>query len=339
MKVKKNTNKKLKILIIRFSSIGDIILTTPVIRCINQQLNAEVHFLTQGAFAPLLSNNPFIDKLWIWEKKPTSLFKTLKDQQFDFVIDLHKNLRSSRTAIALNKKPLTFNKLTLEKQLLIRFHINWLPEKHIVDRYMEAVKVLGVLNDQNGLDYFIPKSLHFNIELPEKYIVLSIGANHFTKKMPPEKWIDLIGKSDHQFVLIGGQTEEFDGQFIKSFFPHKVINLCNQTNFDESAEIIKRASLLITNDTGMLHLGAALKQRIFSIWGGTIKEYGYWPYYPEGVLLNTNFEVLNLPCRPCSKFGRKDCPKGHFKCMNEINIDEIQKHINALDIQNSIHVS
>lgn len=145
-----------KILIIRFSSIGDIVLTTPVVRAVKQQLGAEVHFLTKEAFAPILLSNPYVDKVIILQDDFGQLITLLKAEQYDFIADLHHNLRTLRIKQALGRPSRSFHKLNFEKWLLVRTGINRLPDIHIVDRYMDTVRSLRVSKDNAGLDFIIP---------------------------------------------------------------------------------------------------------------------------------------------------------------------------------------
>ncbi|MCK4639093.1 MAG: glycosyltransferase family 9 protein, partial [Bacteroidales bacterium] len=160
-----------KILIIRFSSIGDIVLTTPVIRCLKQQLkDSEIHFLTKEQFVPIVKANPYIDKVHFIKNDLKQILSQLKSENLDFIVDLHKNFRSVFVKLKLRKPSKTFNKLNIKKWLLVNFKINLLPEIHIVDRYFKAVKILGVKNDGKGLDYFIPENEKVNIsELPSTH--------------------------------------------------------------------------------------------------------------------------------------------------------------------------
>jgi len=147
-----------KILVIRFSSIGDIVLTTPVLRCLKQFLpGVEVHFLTKTQYLPLLKENPYIDKIYCINDKVTEKLSDLKAEKYDFIIDLHKNIRSFQVKFALRTASGTFNKLNIQKWLYTNFKINKLPAVHIVDRYFEAAKKLQIKNDGKGLDYFIPQ--------------------------------------------------------------------------------------------------------------------------------------------------------------------------------------
>jgi ADP-heptose:LPS heptosyltransferase len=314
----------LKILVLRFSSIGDIVLTSPVLRCLKKQLSAEVHFLTKSAFAPILEANPYIDKVHSFQKEiPADLRNELKLEQFDQVIDLHHNLRTLRLKLVLGRPAHSFDKLNWEKWLLVNFGINKMPPVHIVDRYMDTVKHLGVTYDNEGLDYFIPPTENLDhIELPQTpFISFAIGATHATKRLPEEKIIEICRQSAQPIVLLGGKTEQTVGERIAEAIGPKVLNLCAQLSLHQSALVAQKSSKVITHDTGLMHIAAALRKPIISVWGSTVPQFGMWPLYPTGMDLNTSVEVKGLHCRPCSKIGFDVCPKGHFKCMREVTVD------------------
>lgn len=321
---------KVKVLIIRFSSIGDIVLTTPVIRCLKQQLegDVEIHYLTKAAYIALLEGNPYLTKIHTISKTTNEVIEQLKAENFDYVVDLHKNLRSSRVKKRLKAFSFSFNKLNIQKWLLVNFKLNKMPDVHIVDRYLEAVKALGIENDGKGLDYFLPPDIEktFSEKFPEKYTALVLGANHATKRMPKHKLIDLLESSNQQFVLIGGEEDEALGKELEQIDPKRIKNACGKTNLNQSAYLIQQAKSVVTPDTGMMHIAAAFQKQITSIWGNTVPAFGMYPYLSKENLGNSHIlEVKGLSCRPCSKIGLDKCPKGHFKCMEQIDVEEIRE--------------
>lgn len=314
-----------KVLIVRFSSIGDIVLTTPVVRCLKKQLaDAEIHFLTRKAFSPVIANNPYIDKKWFVDKEPGEIMDELKRENFDLIIDLHNNLRTMKLKGALKKKTYSFNKLNLRKWVLVNFKIDTLPKIHIVDRYMETVRSLGVKNDGGGLDYFItPKDeevMERYFPTRPSYLAWVIGAKHVTKQLPAEKIIEFAQKIGQPIVLLGGKEDARSAETIHSALPGKVMNLCGKLSLNESAAVIKHAARVFTNDTGLMHIAAAFKKPITSFWGNTVPEFGMYPYLPGHEDQSTIVEVHGLSCRPCSKIGFNKCPRGHFKCMRQLEI-------------------
>jgi len=325
---------KIKFLFIRFSSIGDIVLTTPVVRCLRQQVEgAEIHFLTKSNYAFLLKNNPYIDKIHVLKKFGTTI-NELRDEGFDYVIDLHHNLRSLRVKHRLKVIDFSFPKLNKEKFLLTNFKIDRLPDIHIVDRYFETVQLFDVENDMKGLDYFPdkynPEEIHQIIgNNADKYMVVAIGGQHFTKKMPSAKIVELCRMLKCRIVLIGG-NEDLDvaTYIVKEADNDNLINACGILTVDQSAILIANAALIITHDTGMMHIAAAYHKIIFSVWGNTTPRFGMSPYLPDS--RSMVFEVNDIKCRPCSKLGFKKCPRKHFDCMMKQNIALIAAEVNKI---------
>lgn len=320
----------MKILVLRFSSIGDIVLTTPVVRCLKKQLGAEIHFLSKTAFAPILESNPYIDQVHTFQQEISpALSKHLKSMRYDQVIDLHHNLRSLRLKTALGRPSSSFNKLNLEKWLLVNLGLDWLPQQHIVGRYMETVRHLGVTYDGEGLNYFIPDGTDLgNTNLPSvPFIAFAIGATHATKRLPTAKIAAICQGIEKPVVLLGGKTEMEAGQHITQNSGPHVIDLCGKLSLHQSALVLKQSEKVITHDTGLMHMAAALRKPMVSVWGSTVPKFGMWPFYPTGMDLNTSIETTGLKCRPCSKIGFDQCPKGHFRCMNDLDIEKISKAV------------
>jgi heptosyltransferase-2 len=331
----------MKILVIRFSSIGDIVLTTPVVRCLKMQVpHSKIHFLTKAAFKPLVEHNPYIDKVYYLENDLVPVIMELLKERYDVVIDLHNNLRTRyvkallRQAFNSQVRCYSFPKLNIRKWLLTKFRINLLPDKHIVERYFEAAKELGIKNDGQGLDYIIPEQdLLKKDDLPMSHMLgfaaCVIGGQHATKQMPVSKWIAYCQQLDFPVVLLGGKEDAAAGEQIKQVDPVKIYNACGKFNLNESAHIIQKSRFVVSHDTGFMHIAAAFKKPIISIWGNTVPEFGMYPYYGYNNL-KTNIapqlsiiERKDVPCRPCSKIGYAACPKSHFNCMNKQDIDEI----------------
>lgn len=318
----------MKVLIVRFSSIGDIVLTTPIIRCLKQQLkDAEVHYITKQKFNSVVQHNPYIDKIYLIDKSTDEVIDVLKSENYDYIIDLHHNVRTFKLKQQLAKKAFAFNKLNWKKFLVVNFKINKLPNIHIVDRYFETLKSLGVVNDNKGLDYFISDKEEVEIEkvFPSffhlGYYCLVVGGSYFTKQIPLNKLQEICEKSTKPLILLGGKEDEIVAHQLHQMFPQTTFNACGLFNLNQSASVVKQSVKVITSDTGIMHIASAYKKEIISLWGNTIPEFGMYPYLPGP---NSKIlEVKNLSCRPCSKLGYKKCPKGHFKCMNNIEIPEI----------------
>lgn len=331
----------MKVLILRFSSIGDIILTTPVIRTLKTQLeDAEVHYATKEVHFLLLRDNPYIDKIHLLDDHLPAFIRSLRKEKFDYIIDLHHNLRTYLIKKSMAVKSRSVNKLNLEKWLLSTFKVNRLPNQHIVDRYMQVVQPLGVKMDELGLDYFIPEMDEVDLEwLPQPFqkdfIAFAIGGKHATKRLPTERMIELCDRINNPVILLGGQEDSETGAQVEAFFKRKlgfdefdkgltelgkkaiVYNGCGKFNLNQSASLIRQSRYVFTHDTGLMHIAAAFKKEVFSIWGNTVPEFGMYPYRTKFTI----FENKKLGCRPCSKLGYAKCPRGHFKCMRENAFD------------------
>ena len=307
----------LKILVVRFSSIGDIVLTTPVVRMLKKQLNAQVHYLTKSSYVSLLKNNPYIDSVYQIQNSITEVIADLKKEKYHYVIDLHSNLRTQILKFRLGIPAKSFNKLNIEKFMLTNFKLDRMPKIHIVDRYLETVKHLGVKNDNQGLDFFLSANDKLDISIfPKNYIVFVIGGQHATKILPNEKIISIIKKVNKPVLLIGGPEDAHRGEEIAKGC-NKVVNTCGKYSILHSASLVQQATMVITHDTGMMHIAAAFNKKIYSVWGNTVPEFGMYPYLESEQ--SKRIEVKGLNCRPCSKIGYDKCPKGHFKCMKEID--------------------
>ena len=315
-----------KFLLVRFSSIGDIVLTTPVIRHLKKQVEgAEIHYLTKSAYKSLLEANPYIDRIHTFDGDINSCIALLRNEEIDYVIDLHHNLRSARIKYGLKRVAFSVHKLNWLKWLYVSFKINRLPDRHMVDRNLDTIRTFIEEQDDGGLDYFIPEKDEVDIHLlPEPfrkgYVGLSIGAQHETKKLPLESLVKLCQKLAHPVIILGGPEDRERGELIVSSLPGKqILNGCGAYSIHQSASLVRQAKVLLTNDTGLMHIGAAFQRKIISIWGNTVPSFGMYPFRPHPASIQ--FEVKTLSCRPCSKIGYQKCPKSHFKCMLEQDLD------------------
>ena len=329
----------MKILIVRFSSIGDIVLTTPILRALKNQLdNPEIHFLTKIQFASILEENPNVDKIIKISKSIDEVIGELKAENYDHIIDLHNNIRTLSLKRKLKRPSHTFKKLNWKKWLLVKFKVNKMPDLHVVDRYFEAVKSLGVNNDQLPGEFSISPAEKVDLQktfgLAEKeFICVAIGAQFKTKQMPKELLVTVLKEIKTPIILIGGETDvELAKEIMTSRNENKIFNACGQFSLQGSASIVSQSAKLLTNDTGMMHIAACFNIPIVSVWGNTVPAFGMYPYYPDHNEKFSIHEVEGLSCRPCSKIGFQKCPKGHFNCMHQQNIGEIVK---ALLINNS----
>jgi len=329
----------MKVLVIRFSSIGDIVLTTPVIRCLKLQYpEAEVHYLTKMAYGSLLVNNPYINKLYYLQDDLDETIGELKKEKYDFVIDLHNNIRTLRVKKALKVKSYSFPKLNIEKWLLTNMKINLMPDKSIVERYFEAVKPLNVHNDGKGLDYYLPRDKKIsNKDIPMShwggFVGCVIGGSYSTKKLPVAQWRKFCELVPYPVMLLGGPEDLNEGLEIAAQDTVKIYNSCGKFNLNESAELVQYARVIVSNDTGLMHVAAAFQKPVISLWGNTSPDMGMFPYYGYNNLKDriaaqsVIVENKGLSCHPCSKLGYRKCPKGHFKCMNELDMNYVAEQV------------
>ncbi len=324
-----------KILIIRLSSIGDIVLTTPVVRAVNEQIpEAEVHFLVRKEYVSVIENNPHIHKLHTYDPDNVhQVMEELRNEQFDVVIDLQKTFRSRQVVRQLKCTSYTFQKHNLSKWLCYRLKMNGLPETHIVERYFEAVKMLNVHNDHKGLEFYIPEDQGFEEDdLPmlfdDGFVAIVLAAQHFTKRIPVSKVVEIGSILHKPIMLLGGKDVYEEGEQVVAQLGDRATNGCGKYTLYQSAAILQHADCVITGDTGLMHIAAALHKPTAVIFGSTIPEFGCYPYMPGERYLFRNFEVCPLHCRPCSKLGSSKCKHKHFKCMNNISATDVAEWVN-----------
>jgi ADP-heptose:LPS heptosyltransferase len=343
----------MRLLFIRFSSIGDIVFTTPAIRAAKQQLpEVEIHFLTKSSMKAVTEANPYIDHFHYLDKDLSTIINALKLLNFDYVIDLHKNLRTFKIKRALGVPSFSYHKLSWQKLLLTKLHINFMPTRHISDRCLDTLAPLGVVNDCHGLDYFVPSIIQLaTTALPTThrngYVALVIGASFASKKLPVEQLQDLCTQLKYPVVLIGGKEDALEGEQVASVDAAKIFNACGKFSLHESALLVQQSKTVISHDTGFLYIACAYHKKTVAIWGATSPALQVSPYYPtnnektsggnggsnesviNGSEMYFNAIVPNLSCQPCSNYGTKQCPQGHFACMRQQNISLIASKANG----------
>lgn len=315
----------MKFLVIRFSAIGDIVLTSAVVRCLKKSYpDCTIHYLTKKQFLPLVEQNPNVDKCIILEKTLYQTFELLRKENYDVIIDLHKNLRTKILKGLLLRKNISFDKQNFNKWLFVNFKINRLPKIHLVDRYFLSLEKIDVKDDGQGLDFYTNASLSGDILslLPSfPFGVLVIGGTYFTKKIPENKLLEIIKNARLPLVLIGGK----DDTVIANRLAEKieVVNLVGMLSIGESALVIQKSVTVISGDTGMMHIAAAFHKPITTIWGNTHPDFGFYAYLPAEFSHLRKDIQSDLSCRPCSKLGYNHCPKGHFNCMQSLDVSSI----------------
>lgn len=321
---------KKKILIIRFNSIGDIVLTSPVVQALSDD-GYEVHYLCKKIYQDLLSAIPNITKAHLFDDNLTQTIKALLKEQFHYIIDLHNNYRSKKVARALKVRTHRLQKERIKLFLLTKLNFDVQPQDHIVDRFMKVASPLlsCEVKPHVALNITDPSIQKIDsLLLPQAFVAISIGAAFYTKQIPIDKIVETINGLTMPVVLLGGKDDKNRSNEILSKCTVDIINLVGTISIVESAEVINRSKVLLTGDTGLMHIGAAIGTPVVAVFGSTHPLLGYTPYYNNQASFSI-IENKNLKCRPCTKQGRASCPKGHFSCMNGLTAQSIIKEINS----------
>lgn len=328
-----------RILLVRFSSIGDIVLTFGVATTIKSMYpNCSVDFVTKAGFKDLLRACEAINHVYTLETSLNELRKKIDFTQYDAILDLHHNLRTRLLLRFQFGKVYRFPKNNLDKWLLTTFKVKPKYIRHITERYIDTLRVY-TKTSITGITpkYIIPKEAKIDIEqslqlAPKKYVAIAIGAQFATKKLPLDLLIDLVNKIQFPVLLLGGKEDTNDAEQIISAVNKKdVYSVAGSATIHESAWMLKNAKCLITHDTGLMHIGAIFDLSMMVIWGNTTPDFGMYPYnWQQGSI--EFFQSENLSCRPCSKIGYQQCPKGHFKCMRNQDIDLLANRVNTIKV-------
>lgn len=310
-----------KILVIRLSSIGDIVLTTPVLRRLRTAYpDAVIDYCIKTPFAPLVNASPYLNTVYTPVSAP--------EGHYDMVVDLQNSLRSR--AILRNVscgKVYRYHKMNWKKLLLVRTGLNlFRTADSVVERYMASIPWNGTGVDGMGCELWLSedeRSFAASFNAGDEYrLAVCFGANHLTKRYPPLRFASIIELLSRRFrlriFLLGGaedvpQAEEILAA-LSSGAASKVVNLSGKASLTRSAAVLESCDAVLTNDTGLMHVASVFGKQLFVLFGSSVAEFGFLPYNAPYSL----FEVRNLSCRPCSHIGRDHCPKGHFRCMMDI---------------------
>lgn len=331
-----------KILIIRLSSIGDILLTTPLLRLLKKRFpQAEIGFVIKMQFYDLVRTNKNIDRIYCFDAADRfpalkSIKREIRNVGYDLIIDIHKNFRSYflRTGHP-GARVVSYPKYRLKRFLLIKF--GWNLYRQVIpvqQRYLMSIAEFGVPDDGAGLDFCLDPAVQEKIDGLLKSlgvvtgrlaVCLAPGAGFTTKRWLPEYFTDvarcLIDEKKAQIILLGNEKDRVITREIAGCIGSSAIDLAGQFDLMETACALAHADLLISNDTGLMHLATALKIKTVAIFGPTTKELGFYPVSP----LATVVENLELNCRPCTHIGSNKCPKRHFRCMKDIEPEKVFK--------------
>lgn len=331
------------ILIIRLSSIGDVLLTTPLIRILNKKFpGSHIDFVIKKEFHELIAHHPALSEIYVFDKHAdgnslADIRKKVRLKKYDYIIDIHKNFRSYYLSCFVNAgKIVRFRKYLLKRWLLVNFKLNFY--KHIIPVYQRYLDVLNLQDDNKGLDIYIPRPITDRIERDwhhrltgKQHMVIGVapGASFDTKRWHIEGYKEVVqylsNTLNSTIILFGNHsdsavTSQLGGDNMNVF------DCAGKLSLSETAAVMNYCTLVLTNDSGLMHMAAALKKKVVAIFGSTTEELGFFPYAKEYRIIQNN----SLNCRPCSHVGKTKCPKNHFKCMSELNADEVIREIRSM---------
>jgi heptosyltransferase-2 len=331
-----------KILIIHTAFIGDIILSTPLIKKIKAKYIEDgcvITYVTTPAGASILKNNPDLDEIIAYDKRGTHkgwkglflLGKRLNYKGFDEVIIPHRYIRSSILG-KLTGAPTRIGYDNASGKFLLTKKIPYDKSKHEVEKLLSFVELDNFRDTELSLfpggveKEKIDKVWKENNLEGKKVILIAPGSRWFTKRWPLEYFNELLKKltrnSEYKVVIIGGQEESM----FNMYTDRNIVNLCGKTSLLDVAEICRRSDLIVTNDSSPIHIASAFSNiHIIAIFGATTKELGFFPWSKNSEVLENN----ELDCRPCGMHGGDKCPKGHFKCMLEIKPEMVEEKITS----------
>jgi len=329
-----------RILVIRLSAIGDVLLTTPLVRILKKKFpQAEIDFLVKKSYRTLLSTNKNINMIWSLSPEDgfyemIRLSRKLREKRYDCVIDLQVNLRSIFFCFFSGaKRRIIHRPQRFKRFLLVHFRKNIYKEIEPVPlRFLNSVFSLGLKDDGLGLELKVDERARQSIPLllqkaknggKRRIIVLAPGAGRATKRWFPERFAEVgsyFGKNRNQIVLVGGQKDLEVCRKVAQEMDPAPLNFAGKLSLQQTAAVLKESDILITNDTGIMHIAAALEVKVVAIFGPTTRHFGFMPFRTSSIVVEAS-----VPCRPCSYHGTDKCPHNHFKCMKDIrSIDVIQ---------------
>lgn len=291
-----------KVLVIRFSSIGDVVLTSPVVRVLKNK-GFHVSVITKKGFRVLWQENPFVDDLILVEDFSSEILSLLKEKQFDVVVDLHNNSWAKKIKSNLGVDNYTLSKSNINKALLVWTKMKVFGVTHIVSRYLDTIKPLVGEIDVDGLDFFEAKPSETILPiLKTKYAVFVIGGQHKGKMMTEARMIEFCKEFKYKLLLLGGPEDKVIGDNVAHKSGDLIVNYAGKLSLMDSVNILKHAHFVISHDTGLMHIASAYKRNIISLWGATSPELGFSPYKP-----GMHSVVLEEPhiLRPTSKLGKQ----------------------------------
>lgn len=325
--------EKNKILIVRLSSMGDIVLTTAFARNIRNHFpDSKIDFILNKQFSDIYNYNPYVDNIIAYDKTfSKSDINQLKSEagKYDYIFDLQKNRRSYEFTSGLSDNILRIKKNYLHKISLVYLKKGLHKEiKTIHSKYMDTAMSLGIKDDGKGLELWTEsdvKSGKYDTKAKKNQIVIAPGAFHYTKRWLPERYKYLAEmiteKTDFEIALTGGKQDKEICSFIAGN-NKRIKSYAGETSISETAELVNGSRAIVTNDTGVMHIAAARQVPTIAIFGSTVQEFGFAPFR-----VVHNVIEKDIKCRPCTHIGRNKCPLGHFKCMKDISAEDVFEHL------------
>lgn len=334
-----------KILIIRLSSIGDILLTTPFIRQTRLKFpDSQLDYVIKKEYAELLEYNTNISNLIKFDPGDDSVtLKELKysliEKKYEYIFDLHNNFRSIYLRQGhhnANISKIKKNKIT--QFLFVKFNINKYTQTiPIAERYLNVGKKAGITDDGEELEiYWDKKTENSTLQIlktsglkeDKSYFAIAPGAGFYTKRWPLDYYKifieETIKKHNCNIVILGNKQDQNEGNELNKI--QNVIDLTGKLSLIQSAVVLSKCKALISNDTGLMHMATAVKVPVLAIFGSTVKEFGFFPYRAKSIVVENN----HLQCRPCTHVGRNNCPKKHFDCMRSVTPSIVLENFNKL---------
>jgi heptosyltransferase-2 len=317
------------VLVVRFSAIGDILLTTPLLRAIRVRYpGARIAVLTKAQYIPLLSHNPHVSEVLgiAPDEGIRAIAKRIHGVQYTHLLDLHGNLRSHALRRLAPGPWHSYAKRWLERALLIITKRDiYGAEVPVAERYFEAAKDLGVEPDGGPPDFFIGEEADeraaerlsdLQLGQDRPIVAMAPGAAHATKRWPEAYWVDLarrITPTGADVVLLGGPDDAELADRISELAGANVASVAGSFGLQETGAVIRRAEVLISGDTGVMHMATGVGTPVVALFGPTVRQFGFFPYRSSAGVVE-----LDLPCRPCSAHGTARCPLGHHRCMKQM---------------------
>jgi heptosyltransferase-2 len=342
----------IKTLVIRFSSIGDIVLTTPLLRVLRARFpDGQIDFVTKTEFSELVRSNHNLNLTYEYDASTgvqglVALGRRLRKERYTLVVDAHNSLRSRLLRMML--QPATV--VTPDKRLFARFMLVHVKKNlygtpvSVADRYIEPLRNFGIQPDGKGPELHIPDEILFGVSGKiaklrlhrfERVIGLCPSAKHETKRWPAERFaalgVRLTESQSAKILLFGGSedaalTSSIAARIAAEHGEESVTDFSGTFSLLETAAAMEFCDVVVTNDTGLMHLASAMGRSLVAIFGSTVREFGFFPFGERSIVE----EVDGLPCRPCSHIGRRKCPERHFRCMLDIEVERVKMRVDEL---------